>query len=34
VCPVDRCITMVERPTGLAAETWAERTSAVVERAG
>jgi dihydropyrimidine dehydrogenase (NAD+) subunit PreA len=34
VCPVDQCITMVERPTGLAPETWAERTSAVVERAG
>ena len=30
VCPVDECITMVERPTGLAPETWAERTSAVV----
>ncbi|HEY4381107.1 MAG TPA: NAD-dependent dihydropyrimidine dehydrogenase subunit PreA [Acidobacteriaceae bacterium] len=29
VCPVDQCITMVERPTGLAAETWAERTAAV-----
>jgi dihydropyrimidine dehydrogenase (NAD+) subunit PreA len=34
VCPVDQCITMVERPTGLPPETWAERTSAVVERAG
>jgi dihydropyrimidine dehydrogenase (NAD+) subunit PreA len=34
VCPVDGCITMVERDSGLAAETWAERTSAVVERAG
>jgi dihydropyrimidine dehydrogenase (NAD+) subunit PreA len=34
VCPVDRCITMVERDRGLASETWAERTSAVVERAG
>jgi dihydropyrimidine dehydrogenase (NAD+) subunit PreA len=34
VCPVDKCITMVERSTGLAPETWAERTSAVVERAG
>jgi dihydropyrimidine dehydrogenase (NAD+) subunit PreA len=28
VCPVDGCIKMVERPTGLAPETWAERTSA------
>jgi dihydropyrimidine dehydrogenase (NAD+) subunit PreA len=28
VCPVDDCITMVERPTGLAPETWAERTNA------
>jgi dihydropyrimidine dehydrogenase (NAD+) subunit PreA len=27
VCPVDHCITMVERPTGLAPETWAERTA-------
>jgi dihydropyrimidine dehydrogenase (NAD+) subunit PreA len=27
VCPVDQCITMVERPTGLAPETWAERTA-------
>jgi dihydropyrimidine dehydrogenase (NAD+) subunit PreA len=27
VCPVDQCITMVEVPTGLAPETWAERTS-------
>jgi len=34
VCPVDGCITMVERDTGLAPETWAERTSAVVERSG
>ena len=34
VCPVDQCITMVERPTGMKPETWAERTSAVVERAG
>ncbi len=34
VCPVDGCITMVERATGLAAETWAERTGGVVERAG
>jgi dihydropyrimidine dehydrogenase (NAD+) subunit PreA len=28
VCPVDGCITMVERPTGLPPQTWAERTSA------
>jgi dihydropyrimidine dehydrogenase (NAD+) subunit PreA len=34
VCPVDQCITMVERPSGSAPETWAERTSAIVERAG
>jgi dihydropyrimidine dehydrogenase (NAD+) subunit PreA len=34
VCPVDQCITMVERPTGLPPETWAERTTAIVERAG
>src|SRR5277367_6149669 len=27
VCPVDQCITMVERPTGLAPETWAERSA-------
>jgi dihydropyrimidine dehydrogenase (NAD+) subunit PreA len=27
VCPVDECITMVERPTGLPPETWAERTT-------
>ena len=27
VCPVDQCITMVERSTGLAPQTWAERTS-------
>jgi dihydropyrimidine dehydrogenase (NAD+) subunit PreA len=27
VCPVDQCITMVERSTGLAPESWAERTS-------
>jgi len=27
VCPVDGCITMVERPTGRAPETWAERTA-------
>jgi len=26
VCPVDQCITMVEVPTGLASETWDERT--------
>jgi len=26
VCPVDRCITMVERPTGLPPESWAERS--------
>jgi len=26
VCPVENCITMVEVPTGLAAETWSERT--------
>jgi dihydropyrimidine dehydrogenase (NAD+) subunit PreA len=34
VCPVDGCITMVERPTGLAPESWAERSSAAVERTG
>jgi dihydropyrimidine dehydrogenase (NAD+) subunit PreA len=34
VCPVDQCITMVERDTNLSSETWAERTSAVAERAG
>ena len=28
VCPVDGCIAMVERPTGLAAESWAERSRA------
>ena len=33
VCPVDQCITMVELPTGLAPETWAERTSIAAERA-
>ncbi len=27
VCPVENCITMVEVPTGLAPETWEERTS-------
>jgi dihydropyrimidine dehydrogenase (NAD+) subunit PreA len=27
VCPVDNCITMVERPTGLAPQTWAERSA-------
>jgi len=27
VCPVDECITMVEIPTGLAPETWAERSA-------
>ncbi|HTV81214.1 MAG TPA: NAD-dependent dihydropyrimidine dehydrogenase subunit PreA [Acidobacteriaceae bacterium] len=27
VCPVEQCITMVEVPTGLAAETWEDRTS-------
>lgn len=26
VCPVDDCITMVERPTGLPPQTWAERS--------
>jgi dihydropyrimidine dehydrogenase (NAD+) subunit PreA len=29
VCPVDQCITMVERLTGLEPETWAERAIAV-----
>ena len=29
VCPVDECITMVERPTGLAPQTWAEKAAAV-----
>jgi dihydropyrimidine dehydrogenase (NAD+) subunit PreA len=33
VCPVDQCITMVELPTGLTPETWAERTSVAAERA-
>ncbi len=27
VCPVERCITMVEQATGIASESWAERTS-------
>ena len=27
VCPVDECITMVEIPTGLAPQTWAERSA-------
>jgi dihydropyrimidine dehydrogenase (NAD+) subunit PreA len=27
VCPVDQCITMVERPTGLAPQTWAQRSA-------
>jgi dihydropyrimidine dehydrogenase (NAD+) subunit PreA len=27
VCPVEECITMVEVPTGLASESWEERTS-------
>ena len=27
VCPVDGCITMVERPTGLPPQTWAERSA-------
>ena len=31
VCPVDQCITMQERPTGLPAETWAERTASSTE---
>jgi len=31
VCPVDQCITMVERPTGLKSQTWAERTASTVE---
>jgi dihydropyrimidine dehydrogenase (NAD+) subunit PreA len=34
VCPVDQCITMVEQKTGAPPETWAERMSAIVERAG
>ncbi len=34
VCPVDHCITMVERSSGLPPETWAERTTAIVGRAG
>jgi dihydropyrimidine dehydrogenase (NAD+) subunit PreA len=29
VCPVDQCIQMVERPTGLPSESWVERTNAV-----
>jgi len=29
VCPVDGCITMVERDAGLPSQTWAERTGAV-----
>ncbi len=28
VCPVDQCIAMVERPTGLPPQTWAQRTNA------
>ena len=31
VCPVDQCITMVERPTSLKSQTWAERTASTVE---
>jgi dihydropyrimidine dehydrogenase (NAD+) subunit PreA len=31
VCPVDQCITMVERPTGRAPETWAERTASTAD---
>ena len=27
VCPVDHCITMVERPAGLPSQTWAERSA-------
>jgi dihydropyrimidine dehydrogenase (NAD+) subunit PreA len=27
VCPVDGCITMVERPTGLPPQTWAQRSA-------
>jgi dihydropyrimidine dehydrogenase (NAD+) subunit PreA len=34
VCPVERCITMVEQSTGLAPESWAERTKATAELAG
>jgi dihydropyrimidine dehydrogenase (NAD+) subunit PreA len=32
VCPVEECITMVEVPTGLAPETWEERTREGVVR--
>jgi dihydropyrimidine dehydrogenase (NAD+) subunit PreA len=32
VCPVEECITMVEVPTGLAPETWEERTRGGVVR--
>jgi dihydropyrimidine dehydrogenase (NAD+) subunit PreA len=28
VCPVEGCITMEERPTGLAPQTWDERVQA------
>jgi dihydropyrimidine dehydrogenase (NAD+) subunit PreA len=31
VCPVDQCITMVERSTGLAPESWAERTRSTTQ---
>jgi len=31
VCPVEDCITMVEVPTGLAAETWEQRTANAAE---
>ncbi|HEY5054927.1 MAG TPA: NAD-dependent dihydropyrimidine dehydrogenase subunit PreA [Acidobacteriaceae bacterium] len=31
VCPVDQCITMVERSTGLAPQTWAERTASAAD---
>ena len=31
VCPVDQCITMVERPTGKAPQTWAERTASTAD---
>ncbi len=30
VCPVEQCITMIEVPTGLAPETWDERTKGAV----
>jgi dihydropyrimidine dehydrogenase (NAD+) subunit PreA len=33
VCPVEKCITMVEQTTGLAPESWAERTGVAAVKA-